>query len=71
VSVASLPGDAASQPLLSIPGMGSSTAHTLTAEIGDIQRFRDVGQLLAYGGASQGAELRHEGCQSGDEPDHG
>jgi len=44
-----LDGDVA-QRLLSIPGVGPSTAASLMAEIGDIWRFTDVDQLLAYAG---------------------
>jgi transposase len=44
-----LDGDVA-QCLLSIPGVGPSTVGTLMAEIGDIWRFSDVDQLLAYAG---------------------
>lgn len=44
-----LDGDVA-QRLLSIPGVGPSTVGTLMAEIGDIWRFSDVDQLLAYAG---------------------
>ena len=70
--VASLLDGEVSQRLLSIPGVGPSTAATLMAEIGDIWRFSDVDQLLAYGGgASQGAELRAEGREPGDELDDG
>ena len=36
--------------LLTIPGVGPATAATLMAEIGDIWRFEDVDQLLAYAG---------------------
>lgn len=36
--------------LMSIPGVGAATAATLMAEIGDIHRFTDVDQLLAYAG---------------------
>jgi transposase len=35
---------------LHIPGVGPATAATLMAEIGDIWRFDDVDQLLAYAG---------------------
>ena len=38
------------QRLLTIPGVGPSTAGVLMAEIGDIWRFTDVDQLLAYAG---------------------
>ncbi len=48
--VASLLDGEVSQRLLSIPGVGPSTAATLMAEIGDIWRFSDVDQLLAYAG---------------------
>jgi hypothetical protein len=48
--VASLLDGEVSQRLLSIPGVGPSTAATLMAEIGDIWRFTDVDQLLAYAG---------------------
>lgn len=48
--VASLLDGEVSQRLLSIPGIGPSTAATLMAEIGDIWRFTDVDQLLAYAG---------------------
>jgi transposase len=44
-----LDGDVA-QRLQSIPGVGAATAATLMAEIGDIWRFDDVDQLLAYAG---------------------
>lgn len=44
-----LDGDVAER-LLSIPGLGPTTAATLMAEIGDIWRFSDVDQLLAYAG---------------------
>jgi len=51
------------QRLLLIPGVGPSTAATLMAEIGDILRFTDVDQLLAYAGVhSQGAELTEVGA---------
>ncbi len=36
--------------LLTIPGVGPATAATLMAEIGDIGRFTDFDQLLAYAG---------------------
>ena len=36
--------------LMTIPGVGPATAATLMAEIGDIWRFDDVDQLLAYAG---------------------
>src|ERR1700732_5347826 len=36
--------------LMTIPGVGPATAATLLAEIGDIWRFTDVDQLLAYAG---------------------
>jgi transposase len=36
--------------LRTIPGVGPSIAATLIAEIGDIERFDDVDQLLAYAG---------------------
>ena len=48
--VASLLDGEVSQRLLSIPGVGPSTAATLMAEIGDIWRFNDIDQLLAYAG---------------------
>jgi transposase len=35
---------------MTIPGVGPATAATLMAEIGDIHRFDDVDQLLAYAG---------------------
>ncbi len=44
-----LDGDIARR-LLTIPGVGPATAATLLAEIGDIWRFSDVDQLLAYAG---------------------
>jgi transposase len=44
-----LDGDTARR-LLTIPGVGPATAATLLAEIGDIWRFADVDQLLAYAG---------------------
>src|SRR5438552_15793958 len=44
-----LDGDTARR-LLTIPGVGPATAATLMAEIGDIWRFDDVDQLLAYAG---------------------
>jgi transposase len=44
-----LDGDVA-RLLLTIPGVGPATAATLMAEIGDIFRFEDVDQLLAYAG---------------------
>ena len=36
--------------LRTIPGVGSATRAVLIAEIGDIERFDDVDQLLAYAG---------------------
>jgi transposase len=36
--------------LQTIPGVGASTCAALIAEIGDIDRFEDVDQLLAYAG---------------------
>ena len=50
VRAASLLDGEVSQRLLSIPGVGPSTAATLMAEIGDIWRFSEVDQLLAYAG---------------------
>jgi len=44
-----LDGDTARR-LLTIPGVGPATVATLLAEIGDIWRFTDVDQLLAYAG---------------------
>ena len=46
--------------LQTIPGVGPSIAATLIAEIGDIGRFDDFDQLLAYAGRPPGrAELGH------------
>lgn len=42
--------DEVSRRLRTIPGVGPSIAATLIAEIGDIERFDDVDQLLAYAG---------------------
>jgi transposase len=44
-----LDGDVARR-LMTIPGVGPVTAATLMAEIGDIWRFEDVDQLMAYAG---------------------
>jgi len=44
-----LDGDTARR-LLTIPGVGPATVASLLAEIGDIWRFTDVDQLLAYAG---------------------
>jgi transposase len=44
-----LDGDLARR-LMTIPGVGPATAATLMAEIGDIWRFDDVDQLMAYAG---------------------
>jgi transposase len=48
--VAGLLDGVVAQRLRSIPGVGPATAATLMAEIGDIFRFTDVDQLLAYAG---------------------
>jgi len=48
--LASLLDDDTARRLLTIPGVGPATAATLLAEIGDIWRFTDVDQLLAYAG---------------------
>ncbi|MGA9776150.1 MAG: IS110 family transposase [Candidatus Dormiibacterota bacterium] len=48
--LASMLDDEVARRLLSIPGVGPATAATLMAEIGDIWRFSDVDQLLAYAG---------------------
>jgi transposase len=48
--VAALLDGEVAQLLLTIPGVGPSTAGVLMAEIGDIWRFTDVDQLLAYAG---------------------
>ena len=48
--VAALLDSEVAQRLLTIPGVGSSTAGALMAEIGDIWRFADVDQLLASAG---------------------
>jgi len=48
--LASLLDDDVARRLQSIPGVGPATAATLMAEIGDIWRFDDVDQLLAYAG---------------------
>jgi len=48
--VSALLDDDLAQRLQTIPGVGPSTAATLIAEIGDIFRFSDVDQLLAYAG---------------------
>jgi len=48
--VASLLDGETARRLLTIPGVGPSTAATLMAEVGDITRFADVDQLLAYAG---------------------
>jgi transposase len=70
--VASLLDGEVSQRQLSIPGVGPSSAATLMAEIGDIWRFTDVDQLLAYAGAHpKRAELGHEGRKPRNELDHG
>ena len=49
--VASLLDDDVARRLQSIPGVGPATAAALMAEIGDIWRFADVDQRLAYAGA--------------------
>jgi transposase len=48
--VAALLDGEVAQRLLTIPGVGPSIVGTLMAEIGDIWRFTDVDQLLAYAG---------------------
>jgi transposase len=48
--LASLLDDDVARRLQSIPGVGPATAAALMAEIGDIWRFDDVDQLLAYAG---------------------
>jgi len=48
--LASLLDGETARRLLTIPGVGPATAATLLAEIGDIWRFADVDQLLAYAG---------------------
>lgn len=48
--VASLLDDELARRLQTIPGVGPSIAATLLAEIGDIERFTDFDQLLAYAG---------------------
>ncbi len=48
--VASLLDGETARLLLTIPGVGPATAATLIAEIGDIARFSDFDQLLAYAG---------------------
>jgi transposase len=48
--VASLLDGELARRLRTIPGVGPSIAATLLAEIGDIERFTDFDQLLAYAG---------------------
>ncbi len=48
--VASLLDGETTRLLRTIPGVGPSIAATLIAEIGDIERFSDFDQLLAYAG---------------------
>jgi transposase len=48
--VASLLDDETARRLQTIPGVGPAIAATLMAEIGDIERFTDFDQLLAYAG---------------------
>ena len=48
--VAGLLDGALARRLRTIPGVGPSIAATLLAEIGDIERFTDFDQLLAYAG---------------------
>jgi len=48
--VASLLDSELARRLQTIPGVGPSTCAALIAEIGDIDRFDDVDQLLAYAG---------------------
>ena len=48
--VASLLDGELARRLQTIPGVGPSTCAALIAEIGDIERFDDVDQLLAYAG---------------------
>jgi transposase len=48
--VASLPDSELARRLQTIPGVGPSTAAALISEIGDITRFEDFDQLLAYAG---------------------
>jgi transposase len=48
--VASLLDGETARRLQTIPGVGPSIAATLLAEIGDIERFDDFDQLLAYAG---------------------
>jgi transposase len=50
VRVASLLNGEVARRLQTIPGVGPSIAATLMAEIGDIERFSDFDQLLAYAG---------------------
>jgi transposase len=57
--------------LQTIPGVGPAIAATLIAEIGDIRRFDDVDQLLAYAGVHpRRAQLGQEGRRSRDELAH-
>jgi transposase len=48
--VASLLDGELARRLRTIPGVGAATCAALSAEIGDIRRFDDVDQLLAYAG---------------------
>ena len=48
--VASLLDGELARRLRTIPGVGAATCAVLIAEIGDIWRFDDVDQLLAYAG---------------------
>ena len=48
--VASLLDGELARRLRTIPGVGAATCAALIAEIGDIERFDDVDQLLAYAG---------------------
>jgi transposase len=50
VHVAGLLDSELARRLRTIPGVGPSIAATLIAEIGDIHRFHDLDQLLAYAG---------------------
>jgi transposase len=57
--------------LQTIPGVGPSIAATLLAEIGDIDRFTDFDQLLAYAGVHPAErKLRSQGRQPRDRLAH-
>ena len=60
-----LAGDRGYQVIQQLPGIGPVLAAVITAEIGDVTRFKNAGQLCSWAGLTPCSPWSSTGCATG------